>query len=652
MSLTLSHILDDLNESQKRAVTTTEGPVLIVAGPGTGKTLTIVRRMAYLMHQGVRPENILAVTFTNRAAREMRLRAEALLGEDAYRGFIGTFHVLGIRIIKNFSVSNPPEAAKEGMKGGVPVADNFVMYTREEQADLLRRLVKESPSAQISRHDRGSRYDRIIEKISRIKNGIEESDDKIRDLYEGYQYALSRNNALDFDDLILKPIDILGSGEILKQYRDTFRYIMVDEYQDINPAQYRLLTLLAGDNGNLCAIGDSDQAIYAFRGADVGNFLSFKKDFKDAKTITLTENYRTKGIIMHASNILIRHNLKRLDKEINPVREDGIPLNVISVPDEKAEGEIIIGEIEERIGGTSHYQLLKHVIPSPQRVARGDPNPPLEKGGRGDLHSENSYSFSDFAVFYRTNAQARAIAEAFDISGIPYQVAGEKFAFRRKETTQILSFLKALSSPAGTSSFQKLNAHSQIKMDQASLKKFQDLKERASFDEFLKAVLEESGISKYFNKENLIFLEDIAGQFRHMENGEAMNNFINEVSLLTPADDFDSGVDAVSLMTLHMAKGLEFRVVFIAGAEDGIIPYTLKKDNLDIEEERRLFYVGMTRAMDELFLVYARKRFMYGQRMNQLPSPFLKEIPGQFIASRFIPDKIKKAKKDEQMGLF
>jgi len=608
--------------------------------------------MAYLIHQGVRPENILAVTFTNRAAREMRLRAEALLGEDAYRGFIGTFHVLGIRIIKNFSVSNPPEAAKEGMKGGVPVADNFVMYTREEQADLLRRLVKESPSAQISRHDRGSRYDRIIEKISRIKNGIEESDDKIRDLYEGYQYALSRNNALDFDDLILKPIDILGSGEILKQYRDTFRYIMVDEYQDINPAQYRLLTLLAGDNGNLCAIGDSDQAIYAFRGADVGNFLSFKKDFGDAKTITLTENYRTKGIIMHASNILIRHNLKRLDKEINPVREDGIPLNVISVPDEKAEGEIIIREIEERIGGTSHYQLLKHVIPSPQRVARGDPNPPLEKGGRGDLHSENSYSFSDFAVFYRTNAQARAIAEAFDISGIPYQVAGEKFAFRRKETTQILSFLKALSSPAGTSSFQKLNAHSQIKMDQASLKKFQDLKERASFDEFLKAVLEESGIRKYFNKENLIFLEDIASQFRHMENGEAMNNFINEVSLLTPADDFDSGVDAVSLMTLHMAKGLEFRVVFIAGAEDGIIPYTLKKDNLDIEEERRLFYVGITRAMDELFLVYARKRFMYGQRMNQLPSPFLKEIPGQFIASRFIPDKIKKAKKDEQMGLF
>lgn len=189
-------------------------------------------------------------------------------------------------------------------------------------------------------------------------------------------------------------------------------------------------------------------------------------------------------------------------------------------------------------------------------------------------------------------------------------------------------------------------------MDQASLKKFQDLKERASFDEFLKAVLEESGIRKYFNEENLIFLEDIASQFRHKEHGEAMNNFINEVSLLTPADDFNSGVDAVSLMTLHMAKGLEFRVVFIAGAEDGIIPYTLKKDNLDIEEERRLFYVGMTRAMDELFLVYARKRFMYGQRMNQSPSSFLKEIPGQFIAPRFIPDKIKKAKKDEQMGLF
>jgi DNA helicase-2/ATP-dependent DNA helicase PcrA len=292
--LTISQIVDGLNDSQKLAVTTTEVPLLIIAGPGTGKTLTIVRRTAYLIHQGIRPENILAVTFTNRAAREMRERAGALLGKDAGKMFIGTFHLLGLRIIKN------------------EYPDNFIIYNREEQDNLLKTVIRDSDLKDIFKRGLGSSYHQIAERISRIKNFMEDIYDGIRRVYEQYQVSLAKNNALDFDDLMSKPIEMLGNNsEMLEKYRNNYRYIMVDEYQDINMAQYKLLTLLAHGNVNLCAIGDSDQAIYAFRGANVDNFLNFEKDFSHAKTITLTENYRTKGVILDASNSLIKNNVKR-----------------------------------------------------------------------------------------------------------------------------------------------------------------------------------------------------------------------------------------------------------------------------------------------------------------------------------------------------
>lgn len=588
---------------------------MIVAGPGTGKTLTIAHRIAYLIiHQEIKPENILAVTFTNRAAREMRKRTEDLLGRDVSKVFVGTFHLLGLRIIKDI------------------YADTFIIYNREEQINLIRELIKDADLKKISKEGRGLSFRLIVEKISRIKNFMEDTDDRIKTIYEGYQAILTKNGFLDFDDLILKPLEILSNSEVLEKYRNIFRYIMVDEYQDINTAQYKLLMMLAQSKGNLCAIGDSDQAIYAFRGADVGNFLSFEKDFKAAKMITLTENYRSTGVILNASNSLIKNNLKRIAKEIRPVREKGISIIVISVPDEKAEGEIIVREIEERIGGTSHYQLMKRVI-------------------RPDTPLENSYSFSDFVVIYRTNAQAKAIEESFDTSGIPYQIIGEKYHLKRREIMNILSFLKDIINPVDDLHHRRVLDLLPEGLGEVQLKMFKDLKDKLPIDGFLKVVWEESCIKKYYSEENLMLLSDLATQYRSTDPKEALDIFINEASLLTPADDFDSRADAVILMTLHMAKGLEFKVVFIAGVEEGLIPYTIKKEDVDIEEERRLFYVGMTRAMNELFLVHSRKRFLYGKRLTQSPSPFLAEIPEEFIQNRFIPDTIKK-RKEKQIGLF
>jgi DNA helicase-2/ATP-dependent DNA helicase PcrA len=530
----MNNILEGLNESQKKAVTTTGGPLLIVAGPGTGKTLTIVRRIAWLIHGGVRPEDLLAVTFTNRAAREMRERTEALLGDAAERVFIGTLHLLGLRMMQ--------EALGPG----------FTVYSREEQIGLLKSLL--SCSAKKARQ--------AAESISRIKNCLEEADEETLAISRSYHTALKQQNAVDFEDLILTPIELLTNNP--RACKSTFTHIMADEYQDIDPAQYALLKLLAQSGANLCAIGDSDQAIYGFRGADAGTFLRFGDDFKNAATVTLTQNYRSTGAVLSASNAVIRNNRLRIEKEVASTREQGCPVGVTSVPDERAEGDWIVREIESRIGGTSHHQMRSAVA---SRSASGA-----------------DFSFSDFAVIFRTNAQAKAIEESFIESGIPYQVIGRKSSLQSVALEETVAFLRSLANP-----------------------------------------------------------DDAAA-------GPADDN---EAKLLAPADFFDPRANAVTLTTMHTAKGLEFRVVFIAGCEDGLIPLTLMKDGVDIEEERRLFYVGMTRAKDELFLLHGRSRFLYGQRLTPSPSPFIDEIPGELMDRRVMPDRaIKQKEPDRQMGLF
>jgi DNA helicase-2/ATP-dependent DNA helicase PcrA len=530
-------IFDGLNEFQEKAVKTIDRPLLVVAGPGTGKTLTIVRKIVYLIHQGVRPENILAVTFTNRSAREMRERTTAMLGNEAGKVFIGTFHLLGLRVIRE----------RRG--------DDFSIYSRDEQTDLLKSLMKKS--------DRKAQQS--AEKISRIKNFLEDADGEVKEIYEAYQTALKRHDAFDLDDLINVPIEMLQNNETALKYQDRFRYIIVDEYQDINPAQYILLRHLAGHSGNVCVVGDADQAIYSFRGADIENFLNFEKDFPGAAWITLSENYRSSGIILNAADSLIKNNQRRIEKQLVSTREKGQRVSITSLPDERDEGTAIIQEIEKRVGGTSHYHMTRNSF------GRGGPAP--------------SFRFSDFAVVYRTNAQARALEEAFAASGIPYQMIGRSRTAQTEEIDESVTYLQSL-----------------IHSDVVAKPDLTDAK---------------------------------------------------EAKLLSEADFFDPRADAVALMTLHMAKGLEFPVVFITGCEDGLIPCTFMKADVDIEEERRLFYVGMTRAKNELFLIHSRSRFLYGQKRDPSPSPFLLEIPEQYIQVSVVPDREKKQKgKDSQLRLF
>jgi len=536
MPPTPSTLLDGLNEAQQKAVMTTEGPLLVNAGPGTGKTLTIVRRIAWLVRKGVPAGNILAVTFTNRAAREMKERTDALLGEAAAPIFIGTFHLLGLRILR-----------EQGR--------DFTLLNRDEQAEILKTVVKSGAQALQQELDRISAYKNALGREARPP-----------DSYASYQAALAERGALDFDDLIRLPVELLQDEGLRRACRERFTHIIVDEYQDINPVQERLLRLLCPEQGNLCAVGDADQAIYSFRGADPGNFLDFEKDFSGGRRIDLVLNYRSTATIVAAADRVIGRNQKRIAKQLTPTGGQGDPIVLYSVPDDRGEGAAIIDEIELRMGGMAHEAASE--------------SSRLETARR-------SYRFSDFAVIYRTNAQARALEDAFAASGIPFQVIGKPNSMQRKEAEETLAFLRAL---AGT----------------------------------------------------------VAGTDRaQLRPGSP------EARLLTEADFFDPRADAVALLTMHMAKGLEFPVVFVAGCEDGLVPCTIMKDGIDLEEERRLFYVGMTRAKDQLVLLHARKRFLYGRSLGQKTSPFVREIPTGLIESRIVADRIKKEKpEDKQMGLF
>ena len=566
-----TEMMDGLNECQKQAVTATDRHLLVVAGPGTGKTLTIVRRIAYLLQQGVSPEQIIAVTFTNRAAREMRQRIGALLKTQADAMFIGTFHLLGLRIMRE------------------SLGEQFTVCAREKQIELVRPIAGSHTKAQAS-----------VEAISRVKNCMEQPDMETKDVYEAYQMALRQKGLRDFDDLILVPIELFETNRVAACFRNGLKHIIVDEYQDISPAQYRLLKCLVGAHGSnrLCAVGDSDQAIYAFRGADVQSFLNFRNDFAEAATVVLTENYRSTKTVLGAADALVKGNLRRVAKQLSARREQGKPIRMLSVPDQRTEAEFIVREIEDRVGGTSHDRMAG------DKTARD--------------FGETSYGFSDFAVLFRTNAQAKVLQEAFEEWGIPCQVVGERHPLNRKALAE------------------KLRAQ----MDA--------LPDRIELAALLKSVAGEAGAAEA----DASLLETIAAAYQHLPTREALIEIINEVTLLTSADAFDPRADVVALMTLHAAKGLEFKVVFVVGCEEGLLPFTLTRNDADIEEERRLFYVGMTRAKDELILLHARDRSLYGQKLSGTPSSFLGEIPQELVCADSVADKPRKQKRGRQPTLF
>jgi len=566
----MSLVLDGLNEAQTKAVVSISGPVLVAAGPGTGKTLTLVRRIAYLVEQGARPEEILAVTFTNRTAREMRERVMGYLGSAASGMFIGTFHLLGLRIMRE------------------NLADDFTVCDRVQQVGILEGLTGSRKKAE-----------QAADRISRIKSFINEPGEiETGELLRAYESELRRRALYDFDDLIQVPLEILGDEAVAVRYRKVFRHVMVDEYQDINPAQYRLTRRLTDSDGNICVVGDSDQAIYAFRGADISSFLNFGTDFPGAQTVILTRNYRSSKTILDASSGLIRNNKRRIEKDLDAAMAAGTEIKVISVSNEKKEAEIIVGEIEERIGGTSHLSLS-------------------QRNTGFDL-SDGSYGFSDFAVIFRTNAQAGALEEAFFESGIPYQVV------RGADRAGIRDVAEALKGMAGNEECA------------------------ADPDGLVSVLCEERGIGE----NDRALLRQITAAYGGLSAREVLTAVSDELALLSTGDSYDPRAHAVTLMTMHAAKGLEFRVVFIAGVEDGLVPLLIARGEADdAEEERRLFYVGMTRAKEELILTHARSRSLYGRRRAAQPSSFLREIPEGLMRRKAVEDK-PLSPKQKQMKLF
>jgi DNA helicase II / ATP-dependent DNA helicase PcrA len=564
------HALHNLNDSQREAVTATEGALLVVAGPGTGKTLTLVRRIAFLVEQGVRPEQILAVTFTNRAAKEMRDRAHAFLGAAARSIFIGTLHRLGLTIMRRC------------------METEFVVLGRDEQVELLKEITGKPVR----------KAEDTAERISRIKGLVEEPDHETGVILAAYEKALGEWGAVDFDDLIGMPATMLAGDNSAVLPGAADRYIMVDEYQDINPAQYRFLRALTGDGGNFCAVGDADQAIYAFRGADVTNFLNFEADFPQARRVILKDNYRSTGTIIGASTGLIGKNRRRIEKDLVPSRGAGSPVTVVSVPDDRGEGEFIAQEIESRIGGTSHYRMLT--------------------AGRPQEFPEGPYGFGDFAVISRTNGQARAVEEVLSLAGIPCQVVGGRMPTRLK---RMIEALRACLS---------------------------DLSGDVDAGALVKRICEEQSLTREYG----LYVDLIAATYEALLCRQAISAVIDELSLLTSTDLFDPRAEAVTLLTAHGAKGLEFKVVFIVGCENGLIPFIPANNEYDEEEERRLFYVGMTRAKDDLFLLHSRKRLMHGRLLDPAPSPFLGDLPPHLVRTVVVPDRPRKPNQGRQLELF
>ena len=626
-------LLDDLNPEQQQAVKAVEGPVLILAGAGSGKTRAITYRIAYLVGEiGVPPSRVLAVTFTNKAADEMKARVEDLIGTVSGM-WIGTFHSVCARILRR-------EVDRIGRDR------SFTIYDAEDQAAAIKRAM-----AYLELSGRRFVPAAIRSQISRAKSDFigpeefaglarTEFDERVAQVYRAYQDALRRNNAFDFDDLLLEPIRLFEEHpETLEAYRDRFQYILVDEWQDTNRPQYIFVRMLSEKHRNLCVVGDDDQSIYGWRGATLDNILDFERGYSDAQVIRMERNYRSTRRILTAGNHVIRNNVGRKGKELWTEKEVGERLVLFEGVDDADEARYIARTIQEEIGA-----------------------------GRRPR---------DVALLYRTNAQSRALEDELRRAGLPYTIVGGVRFYERKEIKDILAYLRLLANPRddvslrrilnvpsrgiGDVSMKKLDAFARrldaglfdalARIDELEnlsssiIKRFRafrhliegliSLKKEHPLDELAAEVVERTGYLDMLQEEgtpdaevradNVRELLSAIRAFMERFDGASLDSFLEEVSLIADIDQWDEQSDAVSLMTLHSAKGLEFPVVFITGLEDGLFPLARSAESQsELEEERRLFYVGITRSEERLFLTYARRRrFGY----DGVPSRFLREIP-------------------------
>ncbi|HOK21031.1 MAG TPA: UvrD-helicase domain-containing protein [Candidatus Paceibacterota bacterium] len=616
--------LEGLNEKQKEAVLYTEGPVLIVAGAGSGKTRTLTHRVAYLLATGIKPDSILAITFTNKAAEEMRERIKQILGENNFsqKLFIGTFHKLGVNILKD-------------LLSLVQRRKNFVIFDEEDSLKLIRDCLAELnlPKEQFIPVN-------VRNEISRAKNELILSKDyeqlaenffqkNVAKAYSLYEEKLIKNNAFDFDDLITLPVQIFSAHpDILEKYQNKWRYILVDEYQDTNTSQYQLIKLLASKYRNICVVGDEDQSIYSWRQADFRNFLNFEKDWPDAKIIILETSYRlTKNILAAAQEVIKNNKLRRQKTLISP-NQEGRPVFVVRALDDIEEAEFVASMI--------------------QNLVR-------------DYH----YQYKDFAVLYRMNAQSRVLEEVFLKARIPYQIfAGVKF-YQRKEIKDIIAYLRILANPAdlvslervinvpsrgiGQKKIESIFKDTDYKKVWQNIEKFSEAKdfleiyhqlqkdaEKKPVAHLIKELLEKIDYQTYLKQtsnqaeekwQNILELVRLAEDFDEYEKGD-LNQFLEKITLFQEGDEKIGDRNYVSLMTLHSAKGLEFNIVFIVGVEEGILPHAQSQYSDDeMEEERRLIYVGMTRAKDEIYLIWSSRRRIFGNLQMNTSSRFLDEIP-------------------------
>lgn len=631
-----------LNPQQAEAVINTEGPMLIMAGAGSGKTKVLTCRVANLLQKGVRPYRILAITFTNKAAAEMRERVNNMSGPAAKDVWLFTFHAFCARFLRM-------EIDKLPGYGG-----NFAIYDTADSQNLIKQILKE-----MNLDDKRFQPSGILSRISNAKNALQDAaafarqagdfyEQKVADIYSRYEQKLQLNNALDFDDLLMLSIKLLQENkEVREKYQDRFDYLLVDEYQDTNHAQYLLTKFLAAKHRNICVVGDADQSIYGWRGADIQNILDFEKDYPDAKVIKLEQNYRSTQIILDAANAVIENNTGRKPKNLWTENKSGADIIYFQAVDERDEARFVIEQLQ-------------------------------------NLQRTENKKLGDMAILYRTNTQSRIFEEMLIKSGISYNMVGGLKFYERKEIKDIIAYLRVIFNPADSLSLLRIINVPKRGIGDASLAKIQayaaannvslfeavsnaaaidglssrfvsklddlagiifelmNLANEAPVEDLIDRVLRDTGYLEELENErtpqaqsridNLHELISVAQEFAASEEENNLENFLAHVALVSDIDDTELGEDAITLMTLHSSKGLEFPVVFLVGMEEGLFPHARTlMDETEIEEERRLCYVGITRAKEKLFLSSTKMRTIYGNTVTYPPSRFLQEIPARLV---------------------
>jgi len=643
----MSDILAILNEAQKEAVLTTDGPVLILAGAGSGKTKALTHKIAYLVKEKkIDPYNILVVTFTNKAAKEIKERINKLLGEGTDFPFSGTFHSVCVKILRT-------EIGRIGYKS------SFLIYDDQDQLTVIKDVLKK-----MGIDSKQCNPKMVLSMISSAKSeavtpeeyeslAVGNFQETVSKVYFDYQKILKENEALDFDDILLKTVFIFNQyPEVLEKYHLKFKYILIDEYQDTNNVQYQFSKLLAKKRRNICVVGDDWQSIYSWRGANFRNILDFQKDYPEAKIIKLEQNYRSTKNILEAAYNIIEKNSERTSKKLWTDNEQGVPIILCEASNEKEEGQFIVGEL-------------------------------------GRLSSQG-YSLKDVTILYRTNAQSRSVEEELLKFNVPYKIVGGLRFYERKEIKDIMAYLKVIFSDSDWISFRRVMGIISRGIGSKTIEKLEYFaknnnltitesllsterlkvreKVRVSFleignlinnlkkksqeldvPEFIDEVIEKTGYANFVNDgtyegesrlENLRELISVAREFEEYEEKLTLGHFLEQVSLVSDIDSYSQGADAVTLMTIHTAKGLEFPVVFLVGMEEGIFPHSRSLLDVDeAEEERRLCYVAFTRAKKRLYLIYCSTRLIFGNICSNSPSRFIYDVPNHLVADFSVNQK-------------